>query len=182
MGKAIRRPRIDVDVRSWFGGGHGPQTPEFIVIHDTESHDYAGIRDITGIVSYWYHRSGARLGSQVIIDKEALSGWVINENQRAYAVENHNTGALHIEMIGFAKFTPSIWWTRMPQLEKCARWCAFWHKTYGIPIQTSTTSGICTHKMCTDLYGGSHYDPGPFFPFQWLLRRTQQLVDVGGWE
>jgi len=169
----VRQPRIDLDARGRIAT-HGHQRPVRIVLHDTESHDYRGIRDLQGICNYWEH-STPGYGAHVIVDKEAKSALCASPKSICYHVADHNTGSVGIEMVGFARFTPKLWFARPRQLHKVARWLAYYNWKYGIPLQRDLNHGVTTHKA----FGGSHWDPGYFFPFRYVLRLARRYRAEG---
>lgn len=170
--KWVRRPLVQ-----YFGqiDKHGKQIPTVGVWHDTESYDRLGITDLQGIVNYW-RTQGNGLGAHLIIDKDGNSALNAPFDQVTWAVANNNTGKIHVELVGFARFVPPIWWTRISQLNKLAKWMAFLNKQYGIPLEFSTTAGWAGHR---DFPAQSHTDPGRFFPKKYVLRRAQQFRDNG---
>ena len=175
--KTVRQPRVDYDARGRIET-HGEHTPRRVVLHDTESHDARGIRDLTGIVNYW-HNAGQGLGAHVIVDKDANSALCANPDRICWHVAHRNTGALGIEIVGFARFSPSIWFVRPRQLQKVARWLAWFNKKYGIPLVLNPEHGVTTHRIQSKVYGGDHYDPGVWFPLKYVLREAQRYRKEG---
>jgi hypothetical protein len=139
------------------------------VWHSTESHDAAGIRDLQGIVHFW---RGQHLGygAHIIIDKDGNSAFCADPTRTTWAVQSHNTGGVHIELVGFAKFQPKTWFLRRKQLHKLARWMAWLNLEYGIPLRFSVNHGWSRHADQSKVYGGTHWDPGRGFPTKYVLR------------
>lgn len=154
---------------------HGTHTPRRIVLHDTESHDVAGITDLSGIARFW-HSQGLGYGAHVGVDKEGLSARYVSDTRIGWHVANRNTGSLGVEQIGFASFPLAVWWTRPRQLRTVARWLAYWSDRYSIPLRVDVDNGVSTHAMQSKAYGGSHYDPGAGYPLRFVvqLARTYQ--------
>lgn len=174
---AVTAPRIDYDGRALVAS-HGHHTPTRIVYHDTEGHDEAGIRDLAGVAFYWHGISWGP-GSQIGVDAEGYTARYVDDLEIAYHVENHNTGSLGIEQIGFARFLPSVWLLRPKQLETVAHWTAYWSVTYGIPLKLDVEHGVSTHAMQSRAFHGSHTDPGTGYPLQRVLDRAQAIVATG---
>lgn len=141
-------------------------------MHDTESHDAAGIRDLEGICNFW-HSQGLGYGAHIIVDKDANSALCANPNRVCWHVAHRNTDAVGIEIIGYARFTPNLWWLRDKQLHKVARWLAYLSKEYGIPLKADPERGITTHAEQSRIFGGTHTDPGRGFPFKHVLRLAE---------
>ena len=183
--RPARQPRIQYDGRALVAS-HGAHQPVRAIIHDTESHDWAGIRDLKGIALFWHQQKNLRgkpaeLGAQVGIDETGNSARYVDDLEVAWAVGGRNTGSLHIELIGFAAFTRDMWFRRPRQLHKCARWLAYWNKKFGVPLTIDVEHGVSTHAMQSDAFHTStHQDPGKGFPLKmvvWLAKRYRRL----GW-
>ena len=169
----VRQPRVDLrgDVDT-----HGPHKPVRIVIHTTECNDAPGIRELQAVLNFW-QRQDRGLGAHVLIDKDGASAKAAEFNQVCWAVKGANTGTIHFELIGFARFLPQVWWLRIRQLNKLAKWIAYLNLSYGIPIERSIKAGIAGHY---EFPGNDHTDPGKFFPWKYVLRRARQFR-VNGW-
>ena len=172
-----RRPRVELDCRGQVAT-HGFHRPERAIIHDTESHDHKGLRDLQGIVNYWSTVSWGP-GAQVIIDKDGNSCLCADPNRITYHTQGRNTGSFGIELIGFARFTPKMWWLRVRQLNKCAKWLAWLNLEYGVPLEPSVFSGVSRHVDNSRVFGGTHWDPGPSFPFKYVLRKARVFREKG---
>lgn len=174
---SIAAPRVSYDGRALVHG-HGTQDPHFITLHDTESHDAAGIRDLAGIATFW---SGVDWGPGAHrgIDKDGLVALYLDDHEIGYHVASHNSGNLGIEQIGFARFTPKVWLARPKQLDAVAHQLAYWCVKYDIPVRLDTEHGISTHAMQSRKHHGDHYDPGTWYPLKRVLRRTNEIIAEG---
>lgn len=170
----VNAPRIAYDARGLVAT-HGPMTPERIVLHDTESHDAAGIRDLEGIATYW-HGVPWGPGAHRIVDRDGNVALCAPDAKIAYHVENHNAGSLGLEIVGFASFLPSVWLLRKTQLEIVARQVAWWSAAYAIPLRLDVDQGVSTHAMQSRAYRGTHTDPGSAFPLDRVLARARELA------
>lgn len=168
----VRQPRVDLrgDVDT-----HGVHSPVRIVIHTTECGDAPGVREMEGVLNFW-RRQGQGLGAHVLIDKDGNSALAADFHKITWAVKGANTGSIHFELIGFARFLPPLWWLRLTQLNKLAKWIAYLNLAYGIPIEHSTAAGVAGHR---EFPGNDHTDPGKWFPMKYVLRRAQQFRDPG---
>lgn len=171
------RPIIQLDARGRVAT-HGTHGPIRGVFHDTESHDAAGLRDMEGIVNYW-GKQGEGYGAHLIIDKEGNSAFCADPTKIVWAVENHNTGTISVELIGFARFTPSIWAVRIKQLDKLAKWMAWFRYQYGVPLDYNVNLGWSGHADQSKAFGGTHWDPGPGFPARLVLRQARTYYQKG---
>lgn len=170
-------PRIDYDGRSLVQG-HGRHRPVRIILHDTESHDAKGIRDLSGIALFWSRISwgpGAHVGN----DSEGYSARYVDDEEIAYHVQNRNTGSLGIEQVGFAKWSLRRWLGRKAQLEETSQWLAHWSAKHDIPLKLDVQHGVSTHQMQSKRFGGSHWDPGFGYPLAKVIGEAREMRDGG---
>lgn len=170
--KAVRRPRIDVDVNV---ATHGVQFPVRGVVHTTEGSDANGTKDITGVAAFW-KRQGLGLGAHVLIDKAGNSGLGADPDEITWAVAGRNTGSVHIELIGYARFKRFQWLRRRKQLDKLARWMAWLSLEYGIKLKRDANFGWSGHR---DQPNANHTDPGPYFPWPKVLKLARKYHKDG---
>lgn len=172
----VRRPLVQYDARGLVDT-HGKQVPVRIVIHTTESDDIAGDVDLRAVANYW-SRTPDGLGAHVIVDGDGNSALCGDPSRVMYAVLHRNVGAFHIELIGRAGFLPTVWWLRLKQLNKVAKWCAWIHHEYPlVELVFNVDTGVSGHR---DQPGQTHTDPGKWFPMTYLIRRAQQF-SANGW-
>jgi N-acetyl-anhydromuramyl-L-alanine amidase AmpD len=155
---------------------HGKHDPIRVAIHTTECADAPGLREIDAVVNFW-KRQNRGLGAHVIIDKDGNAAKCAAYDRITYAVANRNTGTIHFELIGFAKFLPQVWWLRLRQLNKLAKWLAYLNMEYGIRLEHSTVDGVAGHR---DYPGQTHTDPGRYFPMKYVLRKAREFR-ANGW-
>ena len=168
----VRRPAISYDARGLVKT-HGRRKPVRGVWHSTECGDAAGISELEGIVAYW-RRQNLGYGAHVIVDKDGLSAMCANPSEICWAVEGRNTGTFSVEMVGYAKFTPKLWWLRQKQLREVARWMAWLNVEYNVPLTFDVEHGWSRHLDQSRVFGGSHTDPGRGFPMGYVLRLARR--------
>lgn len=178
MAKRVRQPVVQFNGRS-FIQTHGDQSPVRIILHSTESHDHEGVRDIEGIFNFWKNQAKG-YGSHIIVDKDGNSGFGAPATKICWHTAGRNTGSIGIEQIGFARFSLHTWrFTRRKQLDKVARWMAWYSKKYDIPLVINVNKGVSTHKMQSDRFGGTHWDPGYGFPLEWVVQKAKNYKRWG---
>lgn len=170
----VRQPRVDLDARGDIET-HGNHTPVRIVVHTTECGDLPGVREIEAVLAYW-ERQDRGLGAHILIDADGNSAKAADFHKITWAVKGANTGSIHFELIGFARFLPQVWWLRLRQLNKLAKWIAFLNLEYGIPIERSVVSGVAGHR---EFPGNDHTDPGKWFPMLYVLRKARVFREKG---
>jgi N-acetyl-anhydromuramyl-L-alanine amidase AmpD len=176
----IRKPAIAVKAKATV---HGPMVPVRVVLHDTESHSTAGIKDIQGIYDFW-GRQGLGYGAHFVVDKDGNIGQGASCRSLLYHVGNYNTGSVGIEQIGYSWFLKAMWRkTDREQLRSVAKLLAFLHKTYRIPLVISIDRGICTHAMVgrAGIDPTGHTDPGKGYPLRFVVWLARRYVKRGGW-
>lgn len=157
--------------------------PSLLVLHSTESHDYAGLSDLRAI-GEWFNNPQAEASAHVCVDKEGKSARYVGDSKKAWAVVNYNRASLSIEQIGFARFGWVRWRMRRRQRRKVAKFLAYWSKKYRIPLRRAHVasgkvleSGVTTHKALGEA-GGNHDDPGSY-PFNATLRLAKRYKRRG---
>lgn len=108
----------------------------------------------------------------------------VRDEDVAWHAPGANNNGIGIEHAGYAKQTRAEWLDEygLAMLEISAELVAGLCRKYGIPAERPTVEqlkagarGIVGHKDCTDAFakGKGHYDPGPFFPWDYYLDRVR---------
>lgn len=169
--RPARRPVVNSDLRGMVET-HGLQIPQRVVLHSTECGDAPGVSDLRGVVSFW-QRQHLGYGAEILIDGDGNLCLAANPNQITWAVENHNTGTISIELVGFAKWGLVDWFKRRKQLDKLAKVLAWLRVEYGIPLVFNVDTGVSRHLDQSRAYGGTHTDPGKGFPLGYVLKKAR---------
>ena len=184
----VHLPPIAVtDPKPWV---HGSHTPVRIVLHDTESHDTAGVSDISGIFNFWHTQKNpdgslAKYGAHFVVDGDGNVGKGGDTRQIQYHVGNLNTGSIGIEQIGFASLPRLIWKRRRrKQLYSVARILAWAHGEYGIPLKVQSdpqAPGITTHRLvgAAGIDTSGHTDPGAGYPLGFVVTLAKMMQRIG---
>lgn len=89
-----------------------------------------------------------------------------------------------LEMLGFAKWGRKEWLAQTKLLDTVARWIAWRAAVRGIPVRfvvspARGTSGVTGHVQVNDVWHmSSHWDPGPQFPWDYVIDKAQELARV----
>lgn len=103
----------------------------------------------------------------------------------AWAAPGVNNDGLQLEMAGRAGQTTGDWTDPASRqiLERGAQRTATWCRTYGIPPRRLSNAelkagqrGIIDHNQASQVYGGTHWDVGPNFPWASFMARVVSLV------
>ncbi len=98
-----------------------------------------------------------------------------------------NTGGLHIEQCGFARWSTAEWMQHEHTLQRSAAKAARWAHMYGIPLRwvgpiglKLGRKGVTTHADASKAFTpGGHTDPGPGFPKdQWMRWARGYLAEL----
>lgn len=94
-----------------------------------------------------------------------------------------NTNGLHIEQAGFAAWKKWQWIKHKRELNRAADRAARWCVKYNIPPHFLKAAdlkagrrGISTHAEVTKAFGGTHTDPGLFWPRRRFMRKVRRRV------
>lgn len=164
----------------------GTAAPARATLHDTESHDWAGIQDIMGVIGYWKthpYDSGSLNGAHYIDDRDGFIAQIGTPRDILQHTGGANTGNIGIEQIGYARFGRALWLARPAQLAATAKILAYLHVKWEISLDVSTEHGVSTHAMQSRIHteSGGHTDPGVGYPFRTVRRMARTYVAAGGW-
>ena len=96
-----------------------------------------------------------------------------------------NSDGLHIEICGYAKWKKDEWLEHKPMLRRSAFKVAKWCWLYDIPVRwltdkqlaNGTARGLTTHNQVSQVFKrGTHWDPGPNFPFDVFLKWVKEYL------
>jgi hypothetical protein len=147
----------------------GGAAVRLIVVHTAE-----GARTIESLGSYFQGNVSAssHVGAD---DKVNTVGEYVRRGDKAWTQAEFNPVAVSIELCAFAAWDAAEWDRHPNMLANCAAWIAEEAAHYGIPIRKLTPAeaqgsgrGVCGH-VDLGARGGSHYDPGPSFPWSRVL-------------
>jgi hypothetical protein len=145
-----------------------------LAVHTTEGGGTAqALRD-----AVWWTGS-----SHAIADEHSLltpAEGMVPYDRAAWTLRSGNYWSENIELVGYADWTRAEWLVRGELLEHCAQWLAARSTARGIPlVKISATEyrnggwGVIGHVDHTVGYDdGTHYDPGPNFPYDVVIPRA----------
>ena len=148
-----------------------------LAVHTTEGiMRAADLRAWTG----WAGSSHASADETGVLLDGAKDGFV-DHDRASWTLRSGNPWSENIELCGFAKYKRADWLARPLLLDACARWLAARSKARGIPLRTLSPkeyragqSGVIGHHDHTVGYAdGTHWDPGPDFPWDTVLEAAQ---------
>lgn len=180
MDKNVREPRIDYDGRSLVSS-HGPHTPVRAILHETISHDVPkSLDDLKGVASFWKSQ-GLGYGAQLGIDGDGNTARYVDDREVAWHTGGRNTGSLGAELVSMKWLDRVKWWVGKPaQMHKTAKWMAYWHKEYGIPLVWDTERGFSTHYMQSKAFPAlTDHTDGQFLPKGKLMKLAKEYAREG---
>jgi hypothetical protein len=139
-----------------------------IVWHDEESGTARGAAQ--------YFQSPKSGGSaHLCVDDKECYRCLANEDI-PWGAPGANEQGFHIEQAGYAKWSAVIWRKHLGTLRRCAYKTAVHCREFGIPTRflkaadlKAGHSGITTHREISKAFGGTHTDPGPFYPIPLVM-------------
>jgi hypothetical protein len=153
---------------------------KWVVLHSTEGGTAAS-------VARYFHTTAQASTHLVVDDKECWR--MVPDLVIPWGAPGVNTGGLHIEQCGYARWTRAEWLAHGHTLDRSAAKAARWAHMYGIPLRwvgpiglKLGRKGVTTHADASRAFTpGGHTDPGPGFPKDvWMSRARAYLADIEG--
>lgn len=158
---------------------------DLVVIHTTEGPEAARRSESTAA---WFANPASGGSAHYVVDPAQIVQCV-HEEDVAWGAGGANKRGIHIELCGHAKQTGEEWADEASaaELELAAGLVADVCRRYSIPVQRldaaalkAGATGIAGHADCSSAFGGSHWDPGPAFPWDRFLARVRELAVLEG--
>lgn len=170
-----------------------PIDPRVIVIHTTEGHERTGSARNTAA---WFRNPLALVSAHFAVDAAEIVQCVETQNV-AWHASKANYFSIGVELCATAKQTAAQWLDEysVAELKRAAQLIADLTLTYNIDVRKLTdeelranyndvhVSGICGHNDVSRVFGGTHYDPGPSFPwldFMLAIQGYRELLILDG--
>lgn len=158
---------------------HGPRTGavRLVVLHTTE-----GARTYEELGRFFQHPS-AQVSSHVGVDDTlGVVGEYVQPAQKSWSVVSFNSVSMNAEMCGFSAWTTEQWMhDHMNLLRNVSRWIREECARFRLPIAKLNAEqaqngghGVCGH-VDLGAAGGGHHDPGPGFPWGWVINRARTI-------
>lgn len=151
-------------------------------------HTAEGARRVTDLDAYFARtREGS---SHAGADNNALAegGSWVPYDRAAWTLRSGNAISDNLELCGFASWSRETWLIAgAGMLKHAAEWLAARSKARGIPLRLLSEadvrrgrSGVIGHVTWTRaMNDGTHWDPGPGFPYDVVLAAARQIADGG---
>lgn len=146
---------------------------KWIVLHSTEG----GTADS---IARYFAGSTAGGSTHLVVDDNECQRCLPN-GAVSWGAKGANYAGFHIEQCGFAKWRLPLWKRHLNTVRRAAYKTAWHCREFGIPAVYVKAAdlkagkpGITIHRECSKAFGGSHWDPGYFWPrrlFMALVRR-----------
>ncbi len=144
----------------------------WIVLHSTEGGTAAS-------VARYFQSDSAGGSTHIVVDDKECQRCLLN-SAVPWGASGANTQGFHIEQCGYARWSLVIWKSHIATLRRAAYKTAFHCYAFDIPIVFRFAAdlkagrpGITTHKECSKAFGGTHWDPGPFWPRRLFMAMTR---------
>jgi hypothetical protein len=120
---------------------------------------------------------------------DQVIGYLVNRSNEAWHLRNGNPAADGFVFCGFASWSTEEWFRHPVMLEHAAWWIESCSRERGIPLKwlshaeirealrnPNYPGGITHHHGYTlSARDGSHWDCGPNLPWQWILKRANEI-------
>jgi hypothetical protein len=147
-----------------------------LAVHTTEGTSYtaAGLRD----ADWWTGSSHAIADTRTLLTP---AEGCVSYDRASWTLRSGNPWSDNIELVAMAGWTRAQWLERPGLLDNCARWLADRSTARGIPLVKLTPAqyraggrGVIGHHDHTVGYAdGTHWDPGPNFPWDIVLDKAR---------
>jgi hypothetical protein len=154
----------------------GKRTPGnvlWIVLHDEES-------DTALNAARWFANPDSSGSAHLCVD-EAECYRTLDNDDIPWGAHGANEHGFHIEQAGYAAWSSVLWLRHMRTLKRAAYKTALHCKAFGIPTTFVTAAGlkrnvpgVTTHRECSKAFGGTHSDPGLFWPHRTFMRYVRE--------
>ena len=141
---------------------------ELLVVHCTQGDTARG-------AASWFANPDSRGSAHVCVDGRECYR-TLSPSFIPWGAAGVNTRGWHLEIAGFAEWSRSEWRSRDRLLRRAAYKLAVHSRMLGVPLRVLSRSqlaagahGVITHRMASDVFGGSHTDPGSGFPMDVLM-------------
>ena len=165
--------RLDYYPAAHDSGTRSQREIKWVVLHSSEGSTAEG-------AARWFRNPASAGSAHLSVDDDHCYRSLSDETI-PWAAPGANTGGIHIEQAGFAAWGSLGWLRHRRTLNRAAYKTATRCKKYGIPVRFVTAaglrggaSGITTHRECTAAFGGTHSDPGAFWPRRFFMRRVRR--------
>ncbi|MBP2472734.1 hypothetical protein JOF53_001606 [Crossiella equi] len=140
-------------------------------------HTAEGARTVESLGRFFQGKTQA--SSHVGIDDNRIEQYVPYD-RAAWTLRSGNPISDNAELCGFAKWTRAEWLRHPRMLEQTAQWIAQRCRARGIPLRKLTPAQVAKgesgvighHEWTVGKKDGSHWDPGPQFPWDLVMAKA----------
>lgn len=155
---------------------------QLIVLHTMEAPEKGTTAES---VAQYFKTSGVKASAHYCIDNNSVVQCVYDKDT-AWACRNANSNGVQIEHAGYAKQNTEDWMDEYSKsmLEISAQIAAYLCNKFNIPVRraefagandpTVIKTGLCGHADVP--LHGSHWDPGPDFPWDYYLEQVKKFL------
>lgn len=136
----------------------------------------------------YFSRPDVRASSHAIADDDRLLDGLVPYDRASWTLRGGNSRSDNLELCGRAGWTRETWLTHTGMLRNCARWLAEraqargWSELerIGAVGVRGGRAGVIGHVDYTHgANDGTHWDPGPGFPWDVVLRDANKILAGG---
>ncbi len=154
----------------------------WVTVHTAE-----GIRKASDLKAY-FERADIQASSHAVADNTTLLDNLVPYDRAAWTLRNGNARSDNLELCGFASWSRAQWLdSNQGMINNAASWIRSRCLARGIPLVKLTPAdvragraGVIGHVDYTNGTGdGSHWDPGPGFPWDVVIARASSASGGG---
>lgn len=162
-------PKIENLIAVNHSGKRDLKKIKWIVIHSTESGSAKG-------TAQYFQNPKATGSTQFVVDDNSIFR-TLPDNVEPWAAPGANSDGLHIELVGYAKWSREEWLKHQKTIKNAAMVISNWCSMYNITKQFVNAQGLLTGKSGITSHAevskafkkSSHTDPGTGFPYDLLF-------------
>jgi len=183
--------KCDTTYRACHDSGPRRVPIKYLVIHSTESPNTKGAAK--RIAQYFSRPVNNDIPPSTQLTVDDLTCYrSVPDNVIPWAAPPFNSAGLHIEQVGYARWSRAEWMQHRATIDNCAYHVALWATAYKIPIRWLSPNkcknylpGITSHRnVSLAFHKSDHSDPGPEgnknYPYDYFMAKVKTFAAI--WE
>lgn len=161
--------------------GRGGASVIWLAVHTAE-----GATTAASLASYLANPNNQVSYHDVCDDSTTIQ--CVDYAEEAWAMLDGNSRSDQVCCTGFAAWSRDTWLLHKGMLDRIARWLAERARVRGIPLDHIGSAGVANRAPGVIGHGdytigardGTHTDPGPNFPWDYVIDKARQAAGLGG--
>lgn len=146
---------------------------DLLVVHCTQGASARG-------AAAWFSNDDSRGSAHVVVDRLECYR-TLAPSTIPWGAAGVNGRGWHLELAGYAEWSRNQWLEHRGTLNRGAFKLAYHGRRFEIPLTRLSRRqlaaghdlGVIDHATASAVYGGSHWDPGPHFPWDVFMKKAK---------